>query len=175
MTKAVSESSALPVAHFVLRLLIVLNFATAVLIVILLVAMPNQRWIMEAFKLDPSPDADRVIFGLRAIAVIGLVIVPVYHLVLKKLLAMVTSVREGDPFVAANAQRLQTIAWSLLVLQLLSIVIGTIAEAISSPAHPVKLDAGFSLTAWLVVLLTFLLARVFAAGTQMRADLEGTV
>jgi hypothetical protein len=28
---------------------------------------------------------------------------------------------------------------------------------------------------WLAVLLTFLLARVFAEGTRMREDLEGTV
>ena len=36
-------------------------------------------------------------------------------------------------------------------------------------------DAGFSVTGWLAVLLTFLLARVFAEGTLMRDDLEGTV
>jgi hypothetical protein len=63
----------------------------------------------------------------------------------------------------------------LLALQLLSIVIGAIGKAVSSPAHPVNLDAGFSINGWLAVLLTFLLARVFAIGTQMRADLEGTV
>jgi hypothetical protein len=37
------------------------------------------------------------------------------------------------------------------------------------------LDAGFSINGWLAVLLTFLLARVFAEGTLMREDLEGTV
>lgn len=37
------------------------------------------------------------------------------------------------------------------------------------------LDAGFSINGWLAVLLTFLLARVFAEGTHMREDLEGTV
>ena len=59
--------------------------------------------------------------------------------------------------------------------RLLSIVIGAIAKSISTPAHPVKLDAGFSISGWLVVLLTFLLARVFAEGALMRDDLEGTV
>jgi Protein of unknown function (DUF2975). len=81
----------------------------------------------------------------------------------------------GDPFVAANASRLQTIAWALLALQLFSLVIGAIGKAVSTPAHPVHLDAGFSINGWLAVLLTFLLARVFAEGTLMREDLKGTV
>ena len=93
----------------------------------------------------------------------------------KRLLAIVETVRAGDPFVAPNADRLQAIAWALLALQVLSIVIGSIGKAVSTPAHPVHLDAGFSVSGWLAVLLTFLLARVFAAGALMRADLEGTV
>jgi len=36
------------------------------------------------------------------------------------------------------------------------------------------LNAGFSIDGWLAVLFTFLLARVFAVGTLMRDDLEGT-
>jgi hypothetical protein len=74
-----------------------------------------------------------------------------------------------------NAARLQVIAWALLALQLLGIVIEQIAKSISTPAHPVRLDAGFSINGWLAVLLTFLLARVFAQGTHMRDDLEGTI
>jgi hypothetical protein len=84
-------------------------------------------------------------------------------------------VRAGDPFIGANANRLQAIAWTLLALQLLSVVIGAIGKAVSSPAHPVHLDAGFSISGWLAVILTFVLARVFAEGTLMREDLEGTV
>ena len=81
----------------------------------------------------------------------------------------------GDPFVAANADRLRAIAWALLTLQLLSLVIGAIAKAVSTPAHPLHLQAGFSISGWLAVLLTFLLARVFAEGAVMREDLEGTI
>jgi uncharacterized membrane protein len=88
---------------------------------------------------------------------------------------MVETVRSGDPFVAANAYRLQAIAWLLLALQLLSIVIAAIGKSVSSPAHPVNLDAGFSINGWLAVILTFVLARVFAEGTLMREDLEGTI
>src|SRR5437867_10889031 len=113
--------------------------------------------------------------GLRAVAVLGLVGIPLNYAILKRLLAIVLTVRACDPFVAANAYRLQAIAWALLALQLLSLVIGAIAKAVSSPAHPVYLAAGFSISGCLAVILPFLLARRFAEGTLMREDLEGTV
>jgi hypothetical protein len=175
MSTTTSSSAALPIAHVVLRVLIVLNWLMGAAILALLFAVPNERWIMSAFKLSPSPDAERLVMGLRAIAAIGLVTIPIYYVVLKRLLAIVETVRGGDPFVAANASRLQAIAWALLALQLLSLVIGAIAKSVSTPAHPLHLDAGFSISGWLAVLLTFLLARVFAEGALMREDLEGTV
>ena len=175
MSESSSSSAALPIAHVVLRILIVLNWLVGVGIIVLLVAMPTERWLMSSLDLSPSPEADRVIMGFHAIAVIGLVSIPLNYVVLRRLLAIVNTVRAGDPFVAANASRLQAIAWTLLALQLLSIVIGTIAKSISSRAHPVDIDAGFSINGWLAVLLTFLLARVFAEGARMREDLEGTV
>jgi hypothetical protein len=175
MSEPASSSAALPIAYVVLRLLIVVNWLGGAAILALLVATPNEQWIMSAFKLSPSPEAARLVMGLRAVAVLGLAAIPLNYAVLKRLRAIVETVRAGDPFVAANADRLQAIAWALLTLQLLSLVIGAIGKAVSSPAHPVNLDAGFSINGWLAVLLTFLLARVFAQGTLMREDLEGTV
>jgi DUF2975 family protein len=175
MSRQPSSSAALPIAHVVLRILIVLNWLMAVGILALVVLSPNKQWVMEFLDLSPSPDAEQVVMGLRAIAVLGLATIPLNYGILKRLLAMVETVRAGDPFVAANAQRLQAIAWALLALQLLSIVIGAIGKAISTPPHPFELDAGFSINGWLTVLLTFLLARVFAEGTVMREELEGTV
>ena len=170
-----APSAALPIAHVVLRILIVLNWLSGAAIAVLLVALPTRQWIMTALHLSPSPEADQLIMGLRAIAVVGLVGIPLNFIVLKRLLAIVETVRAGDPFVAANAMRLQAIAWTLLALQLLSLVIGAIARAVSTPAHPLHLHAGFSISGWLAVLLTFLLARVFAEGARMRDELEGTV
>ena len=175
MSTPASSSAALPIAYGVLRILIIVNWLMGAAIVCLLVLMPNGQWIMAAFKLSPSPDAEGLILGLRAVAVLGLVTIPLNYGILKRLLAIVETVRAGDPFVATNAQRLRAIAWTLLTLQVLSVVIGAIGKSISSPAHPVHLNAGFSINGWLAVLLTFLLAQVFAEGTLMRDDLEGTV
>src|SRR5215472_16221090 len=168
-------SAALPIAHIVLRILIVVNWLWGVGILALLLVLPNERWIMAAFKLSPSPEASLLVMGLRAIAVVGLAAIPLNYVILKRLLAIVETVRAGDPFVAANAVRLQAIAWTLLALRVLSLIVGAIAKAVSTPAHPLHLNAGFSINGWLVVLLTFLLARVFAEGTAMREDLAGTV
>ncbi|MEO5617120.1 MAG: hypothetical protein ABIS67_05075, partial [Candidatus Eisenbacteria bacterium] len=54
----------------------------------------------------------RLVMGLRAVAVIGLATIPLSYVILKRLLAIVETVRAGDPFVAANASRLQGIAWA---------------------------------------------------------------
>ena len=175
MSRPASSSAALPIAYVMLRILIVVNWLGGAAILALLVVMPNEQWIMSAFKLSPSPEAERLVMGLRAIILLGLAAIPLNHAALKRLLAIVETVRGGDPFVAANASRLQAIAWTLLALQLLSLVIGAIAKTVSTPAHPLHLDAGFSINGWLAVLLTFLLARVFAEGTRMREDLEGTI
>jgi hypothetical protein len=175
MSNPAPPSAALPLAHVALRVLIVLNWLMGAAILVLLVAMPTERWIMSALHLEPSPEADRLIAGLHGIAVLGLAAIPLNHVVLQRLRAIVETVRAGDPFVAANAHRLQAIAWTLLALQLLGLVIDAIARAVAMPGHPLDLDAGSSISGWLCVLLTFLLARVFAQGTLMREDLEGTV
>jgi hypothetical protein len=170
------HSTALPIAHVVLRILIVLNWLFGAAILTLLIAtIVAEQWTFTALGIPPSSEIRPIIMGLRAIVVLGLVAIPLNNAVLRRLLAIVETVRSGDPFVAANAYRLQTIAWVLLALQFLSLVIGGIGKAISTPSHPLNLDAGFSASGWLAVLLTFVLARVFAEGTLMREDLEGMV
>lgn len=175
MSKQASPSAALPIAFVVLRILIVLNWMMVAAILALLFVVPNEQWIMSSLDLSPSPEAKRLVMGLRAIAAIGLAAIPLNDAILRRLLAIVETVRAGDPFVALNASRLQAIAWVLLTLQLLSLLIGAIAKFISIPGHPLHLDAGFSVNGWLAVFLTFLLAGVFAEGTRMREDLDGTV
>jgi hypothetical protein len=166
----------LPVASVTLRVLIVVNWLGGAAILALLIAtIINEQWTFTALGVPPSSATRSMMMGMRAIAMFGLVVVPLNDVVLRRLLAIVETVRWGDPFVVTNADRLQAIAWALLALQLLSLVIGGIGEAISTPEHPLHLDAGFSTSGWLAVLLTFILARVFAAGTLMREDLKGTV
>jgi hypothetical protein len=168
-------SAALPIAYVVLRILIVVNWVVGAATLALLFVLPHEHWLMVSLKLTPSPEATRILWGMRSIAVVGLITLPLYHLILTRLLAMVRTVRAGDPFVMANAGRLQAIAWILIVLQLLGLVIAIIVKWISTPAHPINISAGPSIAGMLAILLTFVLARVFAEGALMRDDLEGTV
>jgi hypothetical protein len=163
-------------ARATLRFLIVLNWLYgAAVLTLLLATIVAEHWTFTALGIPPSAETQPLMAGMRAIAMLGLVAVPLNHAVLGRLLAMVDTVRDGDPFVMANADRLQAIARMLLVLQLLGVAIGGMGHAVSTPAHPLHLDAGFSVNGWLAVILTFVLARVFARGTLMREDLEGTV
>ena len=168
-------SVALPIAYVALRILIVLNGVFGACILgLLATTFVNEPWTMRALGVSGFADAGAVMTGMRAIAALGLASIPLVHAILTRLLAMVVTVRAGDPFVPGNAHRLQGIAWVLLALQLLSLAIAGIANLISTPAHPFHLSAGFSLNGWLAVILTFVLARVFAEGALMREDLEGT-
>ncbi len=170
------QSAALPIAWLTLNILIVLNWVFGACILgLLLYTFVNEPWTMKALGVAGYPDAHRVMMGMRAVAALGVAAVPINYMILKRLLAMVETVRAGDPFVADNAYRLNTIAWLILGLQLMSLAIATIGKAISTKDHPFHLDAGFSVNGWLAVILTFVLARVFAEGTLMREDLEGTV
>ena len=88
-----SGSAALPIAHAALRILIILNWLVGVAIIALLVITPNEQWIMSAFKLSSSPETERLVMGLRAIALLGLGTIPLNYAVLKRLLAIVQTVR----------------------------------------------------------------------------------
>jgi hypothetical protein len=173
---SMKHSTALPAAWITLKILIVLNWVYAAVVGAILVGLfTAEQWTLTALGIAPSPDTGPLLMGMRAIAALGLVAVPLNLAVLKRLAAMIQTVRAGDPFIATNAYRVNAIAWLLLGQQLLSLAIGLVAKSVSTPAHPLHLAAGFSPSGWLAVILTFVLARVFAEGTLMREDLQGTV
>lgn len=170
------QTAALPIAWWSLRILRVLNWVWGLTILAMLIAtLTAPDWTLTALGAKPDHPLRPALPGLQGVAFFGLVGIFFNDAILKRLLRIVDTVRAGDPFVAANAYRLHSIAWFLLGLQCLSLVIGAIGKAISTPEYPIHLDAGFSTSGWLAVVLTFVLARVFAEGTVMRADLKGTI
>jgi hypothetical protein len=174
----VSDSTlpALPAARRLLTALLYVNGVYGLAILGLLLAsivVPGP--LFEALGVRPGAGRDTLEGGMRLIMVIGIAAVPVAYVVLSRLRAIVDTVREGDPFVAVNARRLQTIAWAYLGLELLHLGVGVVAASAGSSVQPLDVNWRFSLTPWVAVLLLFVLARVFDHGTRMRADLEGTV
>jgi hypothetical protein len=155
---------------------ITLNLLMGALILALLIAsLVNEPWVMRALGVPPAPGTSKMIMGIRLVMVLGVCATPIVHLVLTRLLAIVETVRVGDPFVVANAARLKTIAWAILALEVMHFAVGMVAEAMSSAVVEMHIDWGFSLTRWLAVLMLFVLARIFEQGARMREDLEGTI
>lgn len=160
----------------ILRVLTGLNFVygagIAALFVTSLIA-PHWLQVALGFRAEAPPE---LMIGLRVIMLIGLACVPLAYLWFARLLAMVNTVRGGDPFVPENARRLLTIAQAQLGIELAHLAVDAVSNFFSTPIDPIDLHLGeFSVDGWLAVLLMFVLARVFDAGTRMRADLEGTV
>ena len=173
-----APTQALAWSRPLLTILIALNlaYAAGVLLMFVLSLLPHTL-LWEALRMLPFPEAhrDEIIFGLRAIMIVGIVAALVVDRVLRHLRDIVDAVRAGDAFVGDNAQRLERIAWWVLAGEGLRLLIGAIALATTSSMPNLDLDLDFSVAPWLAVLLLFVLARVFAEGTRMRSDLEGTV
>jgi hypothetical protein len=167
-----TSARALSVARPVIQGLTVLNILYAVCLAVLLgwsFLMPG--WPERALGFDITSKYPMVPLGLRAIVVIGIAGAAIVHTILRRLLAIVDTVRGGDPFILENARRLDMIAWSVLALEVLRLIVAAIAAAVWEPD---RVD-GFSIASWFAVLLLFVLSGVFAQGARMRADLEGTV
>jgi len=106
-----------------------------------------------------------------------------YFLIL--LLRIVDSVKQGDPFVAINAERLSRMGWVALVGQLAAIPLGGMilwiaevtkdAKDLGMEGLHLRGDVGIDGSGILLVLILFILARVFRKGAEMREELEGTV
>jgi hypothetical protein len=168
--------NALSLSRRVLRALIALNLVAGALIGVLLVAsLVAATWVATALGVRPASGNGVPIAGMRAIMAIGIAAVPLTHVVLSRLLAIVETVRAGDPFVAENAARLQRIAWSVFGLALMHVAVMAVATAVSRGGTPTGIEWRFDVGRWVTVLLLFVLARVFEHGTRMRDDLEGTV
>ena len=165
------HSTALSASRILLRILRVLNLVMGVCLV---AAIPAsflfEPQFLEFFsKRPPRIDPAWLVPVLRVWIVLALPMIAAVHVLLSRLLAVVETVRSGDPFVPENAARLNTIAWCVLVTQLLELAFGVLAATMNAAGSNIHWE--FSLTGWLAVVLLFVLARVFEEGTQMREDL----
>lgn len=167
-----TSASALAVTRPIILGLTILNLLYALGITVLFVgSFVMADWPMKQLGYDLATMHPQLPLGIRAIEILGLVGAALVHLVLRRLLRIVDSVRSGDPFILDNAARLHAIAWCVLGNELLRLMVWAISVAVDMKMQMV----GFSFAPWLAVLLLFVLAGVFTRGARMRADLEGTV
>lgn len=95
--------------------------------------------------------------------------------IVTRLLAMIGTVERKDSLSTDNADRIEQIAGSMLGLQLLGFFGRMIGIPVSGHINGFDLGVSLSPGGVAVVLLLFILARVFRQGATMRDDLEGTV
>ena len=114
--------------------MIVLNllYAAGVLLMFVLSLIPGTILWDALGMLFPAEHRGRIVFGLRTIMIVGIAAAGVVDRVLRQLLAIVDTVRAGDPFVSGNARRLEAIAWWVLLGEGLRLLIGAIALATTS-------------------------------------------
>jgi hypothetical protein len=165
------HSTALSASRILLQILRVFNLALGVG---LIVAIPASFIFEPQFfhffsKKPPQIDSSWLMPVLRFWVVLALVMVAAVHVSLSRLLAVVETVRSGDPFVPENAVRLNTIAWCVLINELLRLTFGILAATMNAAGSNIEWE--FSATGWLAVVLLFVLARVFEEGTALRDDL----
>ena len=170
-----SYSTALGASRLLLRMFRALNLVLVPTVVGALAASFLFEPAVRDFftKQPPRSDPALLLPILRVWLLMALPAVAAMHVVLTRLLEMVESVRASDPFVAGNADRLKTIAWCVLGLQLFHLLSGAMAAAMNAAGS--RIDWSFSLSGWLAVALLFVLARVFEEGTRIRDDLEAMV
>ena len=169
------QPAALAISRVFLRILIVFNLFAGLMIVICLPASFLFEPVFHGFFAKrPSDYGGMLMLVLRVWMVFGAAVVAMAQLMLTRLLAMVETVREGDPFVPENAVRLNMIAWCLLGGQIFHLVSGVMSRLMNRAGS--NIDWSWSgMSGWLAVLLVFVLARVFAEGTRIRADLGAMI
>ena len=167
-----TATRALVFARPVILILTIVNIVYASLLTALLtLSFLLPGWPERALGFDIVNKYPHMPGGLRAIVVLGVISAVIMNTILRRLLAIVDTVRDGDPFILDNAERLESIAWRVLVLELMRMVIAGVAALVWEPGR----IAAIELAPWLAILLLFVLAGVFSHGARLRADLEGTV
>ena len=114
----------------ILKTLVVLNVVLALAVIAAFVlSFVFERQVVAYYRSLPTGlDGALLVVGMRVFMVVGIWMFPLFHRVLTKLIAIVDTVRMGDPFVPENAERLQQIAWALLGMQMLHLVFGVLAK-----------------------------------------------
>lgn len=136
----------------------------------------------ELIEETGDPSITLPVFLIVGVMLIGLVILAALFVFFGKLRQIIGTVGDGDPFAPANADRLSLMGWLMLAVQLAVIPATMLGVQLAQFADKfedsdINIEGGFDLdlTGILIVILLFILSRVFKHGARMREDLEGTV
>jgi Protein of unknown function (DUF2975) len=167
-----------------LKITRVLIYVMLVFILIAGLALATASVVMPFFWTEvvagiaeekPGINAEGLMPELYVLFAFAIVALGAASTILQKLLAIIDTVAQGDPFVRANAVRLKAIGWIMVGIQLLGVPLALVATRIGHQLHEADMSGDFSIVGVLSTLLVFVLAGVFERGAAMREELEGTV
>jgi hypothetical protein len=148
-------------------------------LVIVIVTLMSQGMLPGLVEAKSLPDVAKYPLLTAGIGLTIMANFAVMFLFFGKMRALIETASKGDPFIPDNALRLNAMAWLLLGSQVLTVIVGELrvfALSLIDPQSKSAFDISPNdLTGFLIVLVLFILARVFRHGAAMREDLEGTV
>ena len=121
-----------------------------------------------------ADEIGRMALAAFAGAIVALALI---QLILRALRRVVASASVGDPFIEANAAELVRVAWLLLGVDVIDALIKPMVYLLAPAAVRAKMHdtVHISVTGLFAVLLIFVLAQIFRRGSDMRAELAGTI
>ncbi|WP_226632154.1 DUF2975 domain-containing protein [Novosphingobium profundi] len=141
----------------------------------------TQEIAAEFASSQATFDFTEVRLALIGVLVLVVVLLAMIAAMLWLLKRIIDTVGEGDPFVPVNATRMTIMAWLSLAIQVVALPLAGLATWIHNVTEVneaetgLNFDSGFDGNGILLMLVLFILARVFRKGAEMREELEGTV
>ncbi len=170
-----------------LLVFLIMGFAAVGGVVLALVSVGLPFYWNEALaeiaKEKPGINTSNLLPGLLAIFAFGIIVLLGHSLVvlgllwtmMRKLLVIIDSVEDGNPFIKANAVRLRAIGWIMVGIQIVGLPLATTAGNVADLFGENDVGFNFPLNGILAILLVFILAGIFERGAEMREELEGMV
>ncbi|GGC33787.1 hypothetical protein GCM10011371_21500 [Novosphingobium marinum] len=181
---AITRDPLLAVAKgLLLFLMAVMAFAAVVcLVVIPAIWIFQSEVAIELAEKGADFPTSQFLLAVTLILALAAGLLAMLFRVFQLLKRIVDTVGEGDPFVPVNAGRLTSMAWLVLAIQVITIPMAgigiwilNVTEEIRDKGDTVVMEGGVDMNGLLLVLVLFILARVFRKGAEMREELEGTV
>jgi succinate dehydrogenase/fumarate reductase cytochrome b subunit len=153
---------------------------TVVLLLIPIVLLLSQDMLPGFGKIESDIIEASPLSVITILAMLALIIAALFSF-FGKLRMIIVSAGEGDPFTPENASRLNAMAWLFLGVKVMALAVGGLRLYL---ANLVINDANggdalnfslYDLDALVIIIVLFILARIFRHGTAMRDDLNGTV
>jgi hypothetical protein len=158
-----------------IKLAVVLVYAfiaVALIVLPVLLVAPDRARVLGAYQ---HLERARVIASVEIWLAGGLMISVLLLLALGRIRRIVASAISSDPFVQENALLLRQVGWLALAIHGIQITCDGVVSLFVLDGHAGFSPAQIPGSGLIAVLLIFVLARIFQRGSEMRADLEGTV